>query len=75
MRHRAYGIDLVEDAVPDESTILCSRLLLEEHKLTEAIFFGVRSVLEEKRLKNIARLFTPFALANLYLLRRRSAPS
>ena len=44
------GIELVEDAVPDESTILRFRHLLEQHKLTEQIFAMVRSLLEQKRL-------------------------
>ncbi len=47
---RFAGIELVDDAIPDESTILRFRHLLEEHKLTEAIFAEVRSLLEEKRL-------------------------
>jgi transposase, IS5 family len=47
---RFAGIELIEDAIPDESTILRFRHLLEEHKLTEAIFAEVRSLLEEKRL-------------------------
>jgi IS5 family transposase len=47
---RFAGIELVEDVVPDESTILRFRHLLEEHKLTAAIFAEVRSLLEEKRL-------------------------
>lgn len=47
---RFAGIELVEDAIPDESTILRFRHLLEEHKLTESIFAEVRSLLEEKRL-------------------------
>jgi len=47
---RFAGIELVEDAIPDESTILRFRHLLEEHKLTAAIFAEVRSLLEEKRL-------------------------
>jgi IS5 family transposase len=36
--------------VPDESTILRSRHLSEEYKLTEAIFAEIKSLLEEKRL-------------------------
>ena len=44
------GIELGEDTVPDESTILRFRHLLEEHDLTKAIFEEVRSLLEEKRL-------------------------
>jgi IS5 family transposase len=47
---RFAGIELVEDAVPDESTILRFRHLLEQHKLTERIFAQIRSLLEEKRL-------------------------
>jgi transposase, IS5 family len=47
---RFAGIELVEDAVPDESTILRFRHLLEQHKLTEGIFAQIRSLLEEKRL-------------------------
>jgi hypothetical protein len=35
---RFAGIELIEDAVPDESTILRFRHLLEQHKLTEQIF-------------------------------------
>ena len=47
---RFAGIELLEDDIPDESTILRFRHLLEEHKLTESIFAEVRSLLEEKRL-------------------------
>lgn len=47
---RFAGIELVEDTIPDESTILRFRHLLEEQQLTEAIFAEVRSLLEEKRL-------------------------
>src|SRR3984885_12419922 len=47
---RFAGIELIEDAVPDESTILRFRHLLEQHKLTEQIFGMVRSLLEQKRL-------------------------
>jgi len=47
---RFAGIELVEDAVPDESTILRFRHLLEQHKLTEQIFALVRGLLEQKRL-------------------------
>jgi IS5 family transposase len=47
---RFVGITLGEDTVPDESTILRFRHLLEEHGLTEKIFKEVRSLLEEKRL-------------------------
>jgi IS5 family transposase len=47
---RFAGIELVEDAVPDESTILRFRHLLEQHQLTERIFAEIRSLLEHKRL-------------------------
>lgn len=47
---RFVGIELGEDTIPDESTILRFRHLLEEHDLTQAIFAEVRSLLEEKRL-------------------------
>jgi IS5 family transposase len=41
---------LGEDKVPDESSILRFRHLLEEHELTKAIFAEVGSLLEEKGL-------------------------
>jgi len=47
---RFAGIELAEDAVPDETTILRFRHLLERHALTEAIFAQIRSLLEQKRL-------------------------
>jgi IS5 family transposase len=47
---RFAGIELAEDAVPDESTILRFRHLLEQHKLSERIFAQIRSILEQKRL-------------------------
>lgn len=47
---RFAGIELAEDAIPDESTILRFRHLLEQHQLTEQIFAEIRSLLEEKRL-------------------------
>lgn len=47
---RFAGIELLEDAVPDESTILRFRHLLEEHRLSEQIFGLVRGLLESKRL-------------------------
>lgn len=49
MRRFAH-IELIDDAVPDESTILRFRHLLEQHQLTEKIFALVRSLLESKRL-------------------------
>jgi IS5 family transposase len=47
---RFARVELGEDVVPDESTILCFRHLLERHRLTEAIFEAVKDLLEEKRL-------------------------
>src|SRR5712691_5810128 len=47
---RFAGVDLAEDVVPDETTILRFRHLLEEHHLTEAIFAAVRDLLTAKRL-------------------------
>ena len=47
---RFAGIELGETQVPDESTILRFRHLLEEHQLTRAIFEEVRALLEERRM-------------------------
>lgn len=47
---RFAGIELMDDAVPDESTILRFRHLLERHGLSEQIFALVRGLLEQKRL-------------------------
>ena len=47
---RFAGVELGEDDVPDESTILWFRQLLEEHGLTQAIFAEVGCLLEEKCL-------------------------
>ena len=47
---RFAGVELAEDAVPDETTILRFRHLLEEHHLTEAIFAEVRTLLEDRGL-------------------------
>ena len=47
---RFAGIELSVDAVPDESTILRFRHLLERHQLTEAMFAAVRALLEERQL-------------------------
>jgi IS5 family transposase len=45
---RFAGIDLESDAVPDETTILNFRHLLERHKLTEKIFEKTKQYLSEK---------------------------
>jgi len=47
---RFAGIELSDDAIPDETTILRFRHLLEKHCLTQAIFSQVRTLLEQKRL-------------------------
>ncbi len=47
---RFAGIELGEEAIPDETTILRFRHLLEKHQLTEQIFAEIRTLLEEKRL-------------------------
>jgi len=47
---RFAGIDLGAELVPDETTILRFRHLLERHRLTEQLFAEVRALLEEKRL-------------------------
>lgn len=47
---RFTRIELSEDVIPDETTILRFRHLLEKHHLTEAMFKEVRGLLEEKGL-------------------------
>jgi IS5 family transposase len=47
---RFARIELAEDAIPDETTILNFRHLLEKHQLTEEIFAEIRQLLEEKKL-------------------------
>ena len=47
---RFAGIELMGHDIPDETTILRFRHLLEQHQLTERIFAEIRSLLEEKRL-------------------------
>lgn len=47
---RFAGIELAEDVIPDESTILRFWHLLERFGLTEQIFAAIRGLLEEKRL-------------------------
>ena len=47
---RFAGIELIDDDVPDESTILRFRHLLERHGLTQKLFELVRGLLEQKRL-------------------------
>jgi IS5 family transposase len=47
---RFVGVELGDDRVPDESTILRFRHLLERHQLTEAVFGAIRDRLTEQRL-------------------------
>ena len=47
---RFARVELGEDTVPDESTILRFRHLLEQHQLTVQIFEAVRTLLTEQRL-------------------------
>lgn len=47
---RFAGVELAEDVIPDETSILRFRHLLEQHKLTEAIFVEIRGLLENKGL-------------------------
>ena len=47
---RFARVELGEDTVPDESTILCFPQLLEQRQLTLAIFDAVRALFEEQRL-------------------------
>lgn len=47
---RFAGVELSEDVVPDETTILRFRHLLERHGLTQQIFAAVRDLLIEQRL-------------------------
>ena len=47
---RFVGLELSEDAIPDETTILRFRHLLEQHQLTAQLFDAVRGLLEAKGL-------------------------
>jgi len=47
---RFARVELGDDVVPDESTILRFRHLLEQQRLTAEIFEAVRDLLEERRL-------------------------
>lgn len=47
---RFVGLELGEDAIPDETTILHFRHLLERHQLTEAMFDLVGRLLEQRGL-------------------------
>jgi IS5 family transposase len=47
---RFVGVELGDDVVPDETTILRFRHLLERHQLTAALFATIRELLAERRL-------------------------
>ena len=47
---RFVGLELGEDAIPDETTILNFRHLLEQHNLTNAVFEEVKAYLGEHGL-------------------------
>ena len=47
---RFAGVDLGDDIIPDETTILRFRHLLEAHELTAALFAAIGGLLEEKHL-------------------------
>ena len=47
---RFAKVELAEDRIPDESTILRFRHLLEKHRLTEGIFEAVKDLLSEHHL-------------------------
>ena len=45
---RLAGIETMEGRIPDETTILYFRHLLEEHRIAEQILEGVNQMLQEK---------------------------
>ena len=45
---RFVGLELGQDAIPDETTILHFRHLLEKHNLTQQLFDAVRKLLQDK---------------------------
>jgi hypothetical protein len=47
---RLAGIELRNERIPGEATILSSRLLLERHGLTEGILADMNAHLTEKRI-------------------------
>jgi IS5 family transposase len=47
---RFVGVELGDDVVPDETTILRFRHLLERHQLTAALFDAIRELLTAQRL-------------------------
>jgi IS5 family transposase len=57
---RFAGIELISDRIPDETTILTFRHLLEKHKLGEQIFETVKSL----RKNRLMRRFFSFRRAD-----------
>ena len=53
------GLDLAHEAVPDETTILNFRHLLERHNLTEVLFEAVSSYLQEQSLLMRVEIIIP----------------
>src|SRR5450631_455231 len=47
---RFVRVELSDDVVPDESTLLRFRHLLEQHRLAQGIFDEIESLLDERRL-------------------------
>src|SRR5215468_11971826 len=47
---RFARVELGDDKIPDESTILRFRHLLEQHRLTEGIFEAVKDLLADRQL-------------------------
>jgi IS5 family transposase len=47
---RFVGIELGDDVIPDETTILRFRRMLEKHRLTEVVFAEIRTHLAERGL-------------------------
>lgn len=47
---RFARVELSEDTIPDETTILRFRHVLEEHELTQAIFERIKALMEDKGL-------------------------
>ena len=50
------GFDLGHDAIPDETTILNFRHLLERHDLTKAVFEAVTEHLKERGDRQVTSL-------------------
>jgi IS5 family transposase len=57
MLHQYTGLEDFEDSMPNESTSLLFRHLLEQHEMVLAIFGEVNGVRSEKRLRRIAALW------------------